>query len=75
MSKADLIRIRAVLYMAAVVGTCYNPHVKAVYERLLLARGKSKKFSLGAAMRKLVHLCFGILKTQQPYQHDYTKNA
>lgn len=74
MSKAGPARIRAVLYMAAVVGTRYNPHVKAVYERLL-ARGKSKMSSLGAAMRKLVHLCFGVIKTQQPYQHDYLKNA
>ena len=74
MSKAGPARIRAVLYMAAVVGTRYNPHVKAVYERLL-ARGKSKMSSLGAAMRKLVHLCFGVLRTQQPYQHDYLKNA
>ncbi|MEQ1742895.1 MAG: IS110 family transposase [Candidatus Nitrotoga sp.] len=74
MSKAGPARIRAVIYMAAVVGTRYNPHVKAVYERLL-ARGKSKMSSLGAAMRKLVHLCFGVLKTQQPYQHDYLKNA
>ncbi len=31
--------------------------------------------SLGAAMRKLVHLFFGVLKNQQPYQHDYLKNA
>jgi len=27
--------------------------------------------ALGAAMRKLVHLCFGVLKTQQKYQPDY----
>ena len=58
-------RIRAVLYMAAVVATRCNPHVKALYERLL-ARGKSKMSALGAAMRKLVHLCFGVLNTQQP---------
>jgi len=31
--------------------------------------------SLDAAMRKLVHLCFGVFKTQQPYQRDYLKNA
>ena len=70
LSKAGPARMRAVLYMAAIVATHYNPHVKAVYERLL-ARGKSKMSALGAAMRKLVHLCFGVLKTQQPYQHDY----
>ena len=74
LSKAGPARIRAVLYMAAVTGIRHNPHVKAIYERLL-ARGKSKMSSLGAAMRKLVHLCFGVLKTQQPYQHDYLKKA
>lgn len=74
LSKAGPARIRAVLYMAAIVATRCNPHVKALYERLL-ARGKSKMSALGAAMRKLVHLCFGVLKTQQPYEHDYSKNA
>ena len=72
LSKAGPARIRAVLYMAAVVATRCNPHVKALYERLL-ARGKSKMSALGAAMRKLVHLCFGVLKTQQPYQSNYAK--
>jgi transposase len=74
LSKAGPARIRALLYMAAIVATRYNPHVKAVYERLL-ARGKSKMSALGAAMRKLVHLCFGVLKTRRPYQHDYAKIA
>jgi len=72
LSKAGPARMRAVLYMAAVVATRCNPHVRAVYERLL-ARGKSKMSALGAAMRKLVHLCFGVLKTRQPYQGDYAK--
>lgn len=70
LSKAGPARIRAVLYMAAVVATRCNPHVKALYERLL-ARGKSKMSALGAAMRKLVHLCFGVLKTQRPYRANY----
>jgi len=74
LSKAGPARIRAVLYMAAIVATRYNPHVKAVYDRLL-ARGKSKMSALGAAMRKLVHLCFGVLKTRQPYQPNYAKIA
>jgi transposase len=72
LSKAGPARIRAVLYMAAVVAIRYNPHVKAVYERLL-ARGKAKMAAIGAAMRKLVHLCFGVLKTRMPYQTDYAK--
>jgi transposase len=69
-SKAGPARVRGVLYMAAVVAIKYNPHVKAVYARLL-ARGKSKMSALGACMRKLVHLCFGVLKTQKNYQAEY----
>ena len=74
LSKAVPARIRAILYMAAVAAKRCNPHVKAVYERLL-ARGKCKMSALGAAMRKLVHLCFGVFKTQMPYQRDYAKNT
>ena len=70
LSKAGPARIRAVLYMAAVVGTKHNPHIKALYQRLQ-ERGKTKMSALGAAMRKLVHLCFGVLKTRQPYQANY----
>jgi transposase len=70
LSKAGPARVRAVLYMAAIVGTQHNPHIKALYQRLQ-ERGKSKMSALGAAMRKLVHLCFGVLKTRQPYQSNY----
>ena len=74
LSKAGPAHLRAVLYMAAVVATKYNPHVKVLYARLL-ARGKCKMAALGAAMRKLVHLCFGVWKTRQPYRADYAKNS
>lgn len=74
LAKAGPARVRATLYMAAVVATRYNPHIKALYERLL-ARGKAKRAALGAAMRKLVHLCFGVFKTRQPYQADYAPQA
>ena len=74
LSKAGPSRVRAVLYMAAITATRCNPHVKALYERLL-ARGKSKMSALGAAMRKLVHLCFGVIKTRRPYEPDYAKIA
>lgn len=74
LSKAGPARVRAVLYMAAIVGTQHNPHIKALYQRLQ-ARGKTKMSALGAAMRKLVHLCFGVLKTRKPYQADYALKA
>lgn len=74
LSKAGPARIRAVLYMAAITAKRCNPHVKVVYDRLL-SRGKTKMSALGAAMRKLVHLCFGVIKTQQSYQNNYSKNV
>jgi transposase len=71
LSKAGPARIRAVLFMAAVVGTRHNPHLKALYQRLQ-DRGKTKMSALGAAMRKLAHLCFGVLRTRQPYHPHHT---
>jgi len=67
LSKAGNPAIRAKLYMAAVVATRYNPDIQAQYERLT-KKGKSKMSALGAAMRKLVQICFGVLKHQKPYQ-------
>ncbi|MDH5356932.1 MAG: IS110 family transposase [Gammaproteobacteria bacterium] len=67
LSKAGSSIVRAKLYMAAVVAIRYNPDVKHLYERLL-KRGKSTMSALCAAMRKLVHICFGVLKHQTPYQ-------
>ena len=72
LSKTGPAHLRAVLYMAAVVATRYNPHVKALYTRLQ-ARGKCKMAAFGAAMRKLVHLCLRVWKTRQPYRADYAK--
>lgn len=59
--------LRAVLYMAAIVATKHNPDIKKQYERLLKA-GKTKMQALGAAMRKLVQICFGVLKHQSEYR-------
>ena len=70
LSKIGPAKIRAKLYMAALSAMQYNPHVKALYDRLLL-KGKSKMSALGAAMRKLVLLCFGVLMHRRPYQADY----
>ncbi len=67
LSKRGDARIRAKLYMAAVVAIRHNPDIRCQYNRLL-KRGKSKMSAIGAAMRKLVHICFGVLKHQAPYQ-------
>ncbi len=73
LSKAGDAIIRAKLYMAAVVSIRHNPDIKRQYERLLKS-GKSKLCAIGAAMRKLVHICFGVLKHQVPYQVQTLEN-
>lgn len=65
LSKQGNPRLRAVLYMAAVVALRRNPELRAIYDRLV-ARGKAKMAALSALMRHLVHIAFGILKHQQP---------
>lgn len=67
MSKVGPARIRAKLYMAAISASQHNPDIKRQKERLLKA-GKSKKQALGAAMRKLVQICYGVIKHQCEYQ-------
>jgi transposase len=66
-SKMGDSKIRAKLYMAAVVAIQHNPDIKHQYERLL-QHGKSKMSAICAAMRKLVQICFGVLKHQTNYQ-------
>lgn len=74
LSKAGAGAMRAALYMPAIVASRVNPDIRAHYQRLL-SHGKSKMSALGAAMRKLVHICFGVLKNQQPYQPRGTQST
>ena len=71
LSKLGPPRVRAKLYMAAIVASGCNPDVKALYQRLL-ERGKCPMAALGAAMRKLAQICFGVIKNQTPYQPQIT---
>jgi len=65
------VRLPKALYMPAVVAMRHNPLLKAMSERLL-GRGKVKMQVIGALMRKLVHLAFGILKSQKPFDPNYS---
>ncbi|WP_027009874.1 transposase, partial [Conchiformibius kuhniae] len=67
LSKKGSAVLRAALYLPAVVSKKYNPDIAAQYARLL-QRQKTPMQALGAAMRKLVHICFGVLKHQTVYQ-------
>ena len=54
-------RVRAALYMGALVAARYNPVISAFYQRLLDA-GKPKKLALTACMRKLLVILNSMLK-------------
>lgn len=58
--------VRAVLYMATLVGTRFNPVLKEFYARLL-ATGKPKKLALTACMHKLLLILNAVLHTHQPW--------
>ena len=44
----------------------HNEAVRNLSERLL-RKGKKKMVVLGAAMRKLLHICYGVLHSGRPF--------
>ena len=70
LSKMGKAGIRGALYWPAITAMRRCPGCKAYAERLA-ARGKAKKVIIGAVMRKLVHIIYGVLKHRTPY--DPTK--
>lgn len=67
LSKVGPSRLRAKLYMAAVCASTHNPDIREQKERLLKS-GKTVMQALGAAMRKLIQICFGVVKHQSEYR-------
>lgn len=65
-SRMGSSRLRAGMYMPAVAAMIHNPVIKALKERLL-ARGKAGKQIVCAAMRKLLHIAYGVLKSGEPF--------
>jgi len=70
LSKVGSSRLRKALYFPALTALRFNPLIKAFGLRLSAA-GKSKMLILGAAMRKLLHIAYGVLKSQQPFNPDF----
>jgi transposase len=66
LSKSGNARLRKALYFPALTAIRRNPAVKAQAERLR-ARGLEKMAVVGAAMRKLVQICYGVLSSGKPF--------
>ncbi|HMN28390.1 MAG TPA: IS110 family transposase [Caldilineaceae bacterium] len=70
LSKVGKAAVRSILFLPAISAMRFNPVVKALADRLK-ARGKPKKVIMAAAMRKLMHLAYGVLKNQRPFDPNY----
>ena len=61
-------KVRATLYMSALVASRYNKVLKSFYQRLLQA-GKPKKLALTAVMRKLLTILNAMIRDKTPWQN------
>jgi transposase len=70
LSKVGNADLRKSLYMPAMVAIKHNPLFREFAQRLR-ATGKCEKVIIGAVMRKLLHIAFGVLKHQKPFDPTY----
>ena len=69
MSKVGHAFLRKALYMPAMV-TLYKTDWGRRFRERLAASGKPPKLIIGAMMRKLVHVAFGVLKSGEPFKPE-----
>lgn len=62
--------LRKALYMPALCALRFNPPIRTFCQRLK-ANGKNGKAIACAAMRKLIHIAFGVLKSGKPFDPNY----
>jgi transposase len=70
LAKTGNAHLRRILYMPALSAKRWNPIVKAFCERLA-ENGLCPMQIVAAAMHKLLHLVYGVLKTGRPFDPDY----
>lgn len=74
LSKIGNARLRKALYFPAITALRCSDFFKTWAEPLR-TRGKSKMTVIGAAMRKLIHLAYGVIKTGKPFDPNWAKMA
>ncbi|WP_284583036.1 transposase [Xanthomonas graminis] len=70
-SRTGSPRLRAGLFLPALVAMTHNPVVRALKLRMR-ERGKANKQIICAAMRKLLHIAYGVLKSRTPFDPQKT---
>lgn len=66
LSKAGNARLRKALYLPTLTAIRFNPLLGGFFERLVTA-GKSRMAAVGACMRKLLMIAYGVLKNRVPF--------
>jgi transposase len=74
LSKIGNARVRKALYWPAIAALRSNPFMRAFGHRPR-TRGKANMVVIGAAIRKLVHLAYGVLKTGKPFDERHAMGA
>ena len=69
-SKQGRSELRSCLYMPAIVAMGHNPVIKDLNNRMS-ERGSHKMEIVVASMRKLLHIAYGVLKNQIPFDPHY----
>lgn len=72
LSKVGNAQVRKALYMPALVAKKHNPVIREFCERLT-GKGKPTMVVIAAAMRKLLHIIFGVLKNKRQFTFDTQK--
>jgi transposase len=70
-SKTGNADLRKAFYFPAIVAMRHNPVIKTFCTRLA-NNGKAKMIIVGAAMRKLIHIIYGVLKSNKPFNPAFT---
>ena len=73
LTKIGKHRLKAALYFPALTAIRLNPIVMALADRLK-QRGKHSMVIVGAAMRKLIQLAYGVLKSGRPFDPNFAVN-
>ena len=67
--------MRKALFLPTQTAVRFNPVLRGFFDRLVNA-GKPKRQAIGACMRKLVMICYGVLKNRTPFDPDWAaKNS
>jgi transposase len=70
LSKIGNSRIRKALFMPAIVAKRHNPIIRTFCERLA-NNGKNKMQVIGAAMRKLIHIAYGVVMSGKSFDPNH----